>query len=176
MKVYKRLTILEIAEIRAMRKLDPRLTISSLANKTRRDRKTIRDALRPTKPVQPRTRASRSTARRRNLVYKYVEMRSSRMVTWKVWEGTAREQTRRKLFQFPVYATARDISRQLFKKDKIPVSPWAVWADLSMGGYGFKKRLKVVSMDPIFGVRDFYLLRRQSEYFPGWISPLRMNA
>ncbi len=154
MKVYKRLTILEIAEIRAMRKLDPRLTISSLANKTRRDRKTIRDALRPTKPVQPRTRASRSTARRRNLVYKYVEMRSSRMVTWKVWEGTAREQTRRKLFQFPVYATARDISRQLFKKDKITVSPWAVWADLSMGGYGFKKRLKVVSMDPdLWGAR-----------------------
>ena len=76
MKVYKRLTILEIATIRAMRKLDPRLTISTLANKSKRDRKTIRDALKPDKPVQPRTRASRKTAKRRALVYKYVEMKT----------------------------------------------------------------------------------------------------
>ena len=154
MKVYKRLTILEIAVIRAMRKLDPRLTISTLAHKSKRDRKTIRDALRPDKPVQPRTRASRKTAKRRALVYKYVEMKSSRMLTWKVWEGTAREQTRRKLYQFPVFPTANDIARKLFQSHKITVSPWAVWADLSMGGYGFKKRLKVVSMDPdLWGAR-----------------------
>ena len=76
------------------------------------------------------------------------------MVTWKVWEGTAREQTRRKLFQFPVYATAMDIARKLFQTHKITVSPWAVWSDLAEGGYGFKKRLKVVSMDPdLWGAR-----------------------
>ena len=158
MKHYHRLTAIEIGTMHALKKLDK--SVKFIARKTGRDPKTVRDALKLPVTHSPRTvhqRLPEGVRRRRNFVFRYADMVSSRTVSWKVWEGTKREQTRRRLYQFPMYPTAKAIEFKLFHTHKISATAWTVNHDLVVGGFCWKKRKKVVSMNPdLWPVRDAF--------------------
>lgn len=147
MKSYRRVTPIEIGTMRALFIL--KKSIKFIAGQMKRDRKTVRDKLGLGVLPQPlRTRTTRVSTRRRSIVFKLADQVTSEMVTWKVYEGQKREKTRRRLHQFPVYATARAIREKLRTAHGINATAWTVNHDLKMGGFSWRKRKQVVIMDP----------------------------
>lgn len=150
-KHFKHLNLDETAEIRVWKRL--KKTDTFIANKLGRHQTTItRFVESPAflfKEKQVRKkRCIANVVKRRRLVYKYADQTTWETVSWKVWEGTAREETRTRVYIKPTYPTARHIREVLFQKHTIKVSAYAVWNDLKLGGFLWRRRTKVVTMDP----------------------------
>jgi len=148
-KGYKHLSADESAEIRVWHKLKKSPTF--IRNKLKgRACSTIRRHMSNDPPMkQKRSRkVSKIVSKRRNLVYKYVEEYDWEEVRWKCWEGQKREVHRTRVYVKPLYPNASAIRRVLFEKHNIEVRQWTVWNDLRFGGYLWRKREKVVTMNP----------------------------
>ena len=147
MKSYHRVTAIEVGEMRALFRM--KKSIKRIAEMLKRSRATVKRAIGlSVLPPPLRTRAlTRAVSRRRDAVYKLADTVRSEMVSWKVYEGQKREKLKRRLYQFTVFPTARSISIEL-RKININATPWTVHRDLQAGGFLWRKRRHVVSMDP----------------------------
>lgn len=148
MRKYSRVNDIERGEILAYHRQG--LRPYQIRNLMKRDDNTIKAVIKQGRvPKEPTPRRSPlDVLKRRKLVMKLVEEIVEHEITWKVWAGQKREETRRKMFVFPRFPTAYSISRELFKKYRIRATPWTVNHDLIISGYKCMQRRKVVSMDP----------------------------
>lgn len=148
MKSYHRITAIEVGEMRALFKL--KKSVKFIAGVTKRSRSSVLRSLGlGVLPPPKRTRLlPAAVASRRVKIYKLADKVRSEMVTWKIYEGQKREAVRRRLFQFPCFPTANAIRKELMRAFNIRATAWTVNRDLLAGGFHWKKRQKVVSMDP----------------------------
>lgn len=145
-KGVKHLSIDEKAEIRCWKRLGK--SDLFIAHKLGRADTTIaRYMASKDKPLRQMRKIKR-VSERRKLIYKYAEMMTWEERKWKVWEGTKREQVRTRMYVRPTYPNSASIRLVLFEKHGIRASNWAVWHDLQMGGFIWRRRTKVVTMDP----------------------------
>jgi len=145
-KPFKHLSIDERAEIRCWKRLNK--SDLFIAHKLGRHHTTVaRYLAQKDKPLH-KIRVLKTVSGRRKLIYKYADMTTWETRKWKVWEGTKREQERTRMYVKPTYPNAASIRQVLFEKHSIRASRWAVWHDLLMGGFLWRRRTKVVTMDP----------------------------
>jgi len=148
-KHYHHLTPEEHAEITVWKRLKKKALF--IANKIGRARSTVENHMKSGAPSNRKKKPRKTCAKvskRRSLVFKYVEEMVWETVRWKVWEGTKREAIRERVYVKPKYPTVYALGRVLFEKHKISVKLWNIWSDLRFGGYHWRKRQKVVTMNP----------------------------